>query len=1711
MHAPKLDKNVNTKLDPQETAAEKSVSSPIQRDPLVQQISRMGNAPNPSAHAAVLNRAPANQQSSNRQLLLQLQQQYGNPYVNQVLQLAREMGGETSVTSTEQPLVQTKLTIGAAGDKYEQEADRTARQVVQRMNAPASQQPEASEKMQPAKPEAKEISKKPQISTIQRQEIPELEKEEDEPVQLQSETGIVQRACSKCDKEQQLGQQENKLAQMQPLVQRQSGDKEMTDTPDLETSIQKAQGKGQPLSDNVRGQMEQAFGADFSGVRIHTGSQSDQLNKSIQARAFTTGQDIFLRSGEYAPASKQGQELLAHELTHVVQQNGDRKIQRKSDTSQQKNLQTLAANTIGDRSSEINLDISNTQPELNINGVPEKTVTQTPPTKVPTAVTEANRVQPKAATATGVGTSLKGMVKRQSTPTAQAAAPISADEPGQIIEQLKNTPPTQAAIAYKQAQTDSVQALENQKQQVESTIPEIPAPTGLPASPPPEEGAEEATNEPQSESAGGQASPPPEETPLLGIFGALATGAVQDAVSPKENISEMNTDANKRSTEETPSLGGTGTFGALATGGEQDAVSPEENISEVNTDAGDRPTIKLRGETDPSQMDATLDESTDQVQETKTEAAQDIKQNFGENNIFPQASDEILKANKQFSPFKHPSEKISKAPSISPEIVGGLNQGLTPFYKEQIAPEQEKYKVGKNKFDTDSANARSHADEEINNFNEEAKNKQLAKQKQAKQEVKQLRQDWQFELDNVDKNYQEKAGNALKEQRQKIHDEKTKAEAEADRHLTEAEKKAEAEKKKAEEEARKKEEEAQEPKSFWEEVGDFFKDIGEAIVDFFKDLFNALIEAINAIFEAAKQLVKAVIDLAQKVITGLIQAFGEILKGIVKVAFAAFPEISKKFSDKIDEAVNKAVDTVNAVADWLKKAVSSILDFLAKILDKLLRLLQDLVQGIFNVIGMIITGKIGELIQRIGYLIEAAKAMPSHFETAALEELLGGGELNLDKPLSPEELAQAQQAGINIPSAKGEGIPQAGEAGEMPKAPWTEQNVGVDAVEDNMELSPELTAELMQRTNGEGEEMLAESNDPSRSMESIMSEVTGEQQVGGKQEQQHIPDDGLTPKQRASIKWELMKQGIKDWFSKNWPILLAALIAGTAIIIGAIVASGGAVLAALPVIMDILAVVFAAEIIARIGGYLRDYITKAWKGDIQGGAKSLAKALAAGAIEIALLLTFEAGKVAVKGAKAAGKAGAKVFRGVAQGAKYTIQKGKVILKGVAGTGIGKTSKSLRELGENILERTRFKKAKIERGSKNGEFEIKACINPCPPIAKGKGTKRPIDEVEPNRGFEELRSELGADEVKKLTDGLGDDVVKKLAQDLGGKEIQKLVEDLGDDVVKKLAQNLGGKNIQDLVKDLGDDVVKKLAKDLGGNEIQKLVKDLGDDVVKNLAKDLGGNEIQKLVKDLGDDVVKNLAKDLSGKNIQDLVKDLGDKEVITLAAKLSSTDIKDLLNRTTDSVELSQLLKQVGGANDAPTLLNFLKQAGSGQSAKLLDILNLVKAGDHARLNNLLALANSNAAEFQRLADITFALPKTKPTVPSVPAPSAVTKLGYGGADMQHFLDGHTFQYLNIQGRLSKPSTTLWPIGTTDTQISNYLDEALNALFKKHGYSSPAPGKPVQITLSSGVKVQVGVRGNPKTPIVGQFFPISGTGLEKIISNEMKAIWDILKP
>lgn len=101
----------------------------------------------------------------------------------------------------------------------------------------------------------------------------------------------------------------------------------------VERSIDQARGGGHAMDHGTRTRMETAFGTDFSGVRIHTDARADGLNQSLSARAFTTGRDVFFRQGEYSPGSSSGRELLAHELTHVVQQNGDG-ISRKMTVSE---------------------------------------------------------------------------------------------------------------------------------------------------------------------------------------------------------------------------------------------------------------------------------------------------------------------------------------------------------------------------------------------------------------------------------------------------------------------------------------------------------------------------------------------------------------------------------------------------------------------------------------------------------------------------------------------------------------------------------------------------------------------------------------------------------------------------------------------------------------------------------------------------------------------------------------------------------------------------------------------------------------------------------------------------------------------------------------------------------------------------------------------------------------------------------------------------------------------------------------------------------------------------------------------------------------------------------------------------------------------------------------------------------------------------------
>ncbi|MBE2220105.1 MAG: DUF4157 domain-containing protein, partial [Anaerolineae bacterium] len=238
--------------------------------------------------------------------------------------------------------LQRKMTVGPVGDKYEQEADAVAKQVVSQINtsqtqsAPAktAQRQEEEEELQ-MKPEGSvplfaPSGQVPSISRLQRQEDEEelqmqslgQRQEEEEELQMMPHSFLQRHDHEEMQMSPLAQRHHEEEAQMKSAekAQRQASAKGGEITPDIESAIQNGRSNGQTLPDTIRQPMENAFNANFSGVRIHTDSTSDAINRSISARAFTTGQDVFFRTGEYNPGSSSGQQLLAHELTHTIQQ-----------------------------------------------------------------------------------------------------------------------------------------------------------------------------------------------------------------------------------------------------------------------------------------------------------------------------------------------------------------------------------------------------------------------------------------------------------------------------------------------------------------------------------------------------------------------------------------------------------------------------------------------------------------------------------------------------------------------------------------------------------------------------------------------------------------------------------------------------------------------------------------------------------------------------------------------------------------------------------------------------------------------------------------------------------------------------------------------------------------------------------------------------------------------------------------------------------------------------------------------------------------------------------------------------------------------------------------------------------------------------------------------------------------------------------------------
>lgn len=277
--------------------------------------------------------------------------------------------------------IQPKLTVGEPDDRYEQEADAMADQVVQRLS---QNQPPANDPTSPSshvrkgsflssiqqKPEAEEsgdretqketsdagesLMRKPVFPKAETQQKPKAI----QAFRLNSQPVIRPKVEETSEEEHLQASVENSMSAPvfasgdippdENPIQRNSSRSAPPVTPNLESKLDRSKGGGNPMESGTRQDMESAFDTDFSGVRLHTDAAAVQMNQELGAQAFTHGNDVYFNEGKHDTGSTEGKRLMAHELTHVVQQGGGRSIQNNIQRKFSLNQETTGKRTIAE-------------------------------------------------------------------------------------------------------------------------------------------------------------------------------------------------------------------------------------------------------------------------------------------------------------------------------------------------------------------------------------------------------------------------------------------------------------------------------------------------------------------------------------------------------------------------------------------------------------------------------------------------------------------------------------------------------------------------------------------------------------------------------------------------------------------------------------------------------------------------------------------------------------------------------------------------------------------------------------------------------------------------------------------------------------------------------------------------------------------------------------------------------------------------------------------------------------------------------------------------------------------------------------------------------------------------------------------------------------------------------------------------------------------
>ncbi len=259
--------------------------------------------------------------------------------------------------------IQAKLAIGEQGDQYEQEADSVADKVVQKLESPQAS-PKDTAIVSGQSSFDSPTNNHSTSFTGSGLQLQQVANEDLSPLEEEATQDMKEGAAPIYTPPQDTGNQEEQKEQAQPSIgtflsvqafpaagiQRKEASDSIPATSGIESKLSSSNGQGTSLPADTLHSMEGAFGTDFKDVRLHTGQDAVQMNQQLGAQAFTHGQNIYFNKGKLNPGTKAGKHLLAHELTHTIQQSGA--VQKKENPAalpiskiNKKNIQALPAVT----------------------------------------------------------------------------------------------------------------------------------------------------------------------------------------------------------------------------------------------------------------------------------------------------------------------------------------------------------------------------------------------------------------------------------------------------------------------------------------------------------------------------------------------------------------------------------------------------------------------------------------------------------------------------------------------------------------------------------------------------------------------------------------------------------------------------------------------------------------------------------------------------------------------------------------------------------------------------------------------------------------------------------------------------------------------------------------------------------------------------------------------------------------------------------------------------------------------------------------------------------------------------------------------------------------------------------------------------------------------------------------------------------------------